>query len=253
MAQNRILNDHGEAHEKLTARWFFQFNSTGGYIDMGNCLEWKHTPDRQYKTRVAAAGGLRRVNDEQVDTVHEKYEGVFDEFNEINLRLLHLAGASTTTTQGAVTAPSGTATISAVELGKTYFVGKVALDTLVVKVSTTTMVLGADYTADLDAGTITVLPAPATILAGDNLALTFGCAARSFETWTGFDTPLFRGTLKIVLNNQFSKEPLKTITAAVTLTATAFPDQSGDFGKFTLRATPTAAPTITRRYSTSAS
>ncbi len=252
MSQNTIGQGHTEAHQKVTAKWLFQLNSTGGYFDLGNCLSFKQNPDRAFKTRMAAAYGFRAVTDEQVDTVHNKFEGEFDEFTEMNTRLLELSGAAVVTTQSAVTAPSGTATITGVELGKSYFIGKVALDTLVVKVSTVTMVLGSDYTVDLDAGILTVLPSPATILAGDNLALTFGCAARSFTTYTGNENPLFKGSMKIVTVNQFSKEPLETITFACTLTATAFPDQSGDFGKFTLRATAIGAVSRTRRASTSA-
>ena len=242
-----ITLGHIEAHEKLTARLFVQPTGESGYVDCGNVADYKHAPEKQYKTRMVAEGGFRRVNDEQVDTVHDRWEFTLDELDAFNHRLLHLARAPGTVTQSATTAPSGTASLTGVVKGRCYFIGAVGLNTVVVKKGVTTLVEGTDYTLDLGAGVLTVLPASVTVSDGDDLSVTFGNTAVTFESYTGNSQVLFRGSVRILESNQFSGVPLREITFTGILSATAWPEQSGEFGKYTVRATATGTPTIKRR------
>ena len=128
-----------------------------------------------------------------------------------------------------------------------YFVGAVGLNNVVVKKDTTTMVEGTDYTIDSAAGVLTVLPLSAAIIDGDDLSLTFGNSAVAFESFTGNSQLLFRGSIRILETNQFSGAPLREVSSVGVLTVTAWPEQSGEFGKYTVRATATSTPVIKRR------
>jgi hypothetical protein len=242
-----ITLGHIEAHEKLTARLFVQPTGESGYVDCGNVADYKHTPEKQYKTRMVAEGGFRRVNDEQVDTVHDRWEFTLDEMDAFNHRLLHLAQAPSSVSQAAATAPAGTASLTGITKGRCYFVGAVGLNTVVVKKGVTTLVEGTDYTIDPGAGVLTVLPGSVTVAEGDDLSLTFGNSEVSFESYTGNSQVLFRGSVRILEANQFSGVPLREIGFTGVLSVTAWPEQSGEFGKYTVRATATGLPTVKRR------
>jgi len=242
-----ITLGHIEAHEKLTARLFVEPSGESGFIDCGNVADYKHAPEKQYKTRMVAEGGYRRVNDEQVDTIHDRWEFTLDEMDVFNHRLLHLAQSPTAVVQSATTAPAGTASITGITKGRCYFIGAVGLDTVVVTKGVTTLVEGTDYTMDLKAGVITILPGGVTLVDGDDIALTFGNVAVDFESYTSNSQVLFRGTVRILETNQFSGVPLREISFSGNLSITAWPEQSGEFGKYTVRATPTTVPTIKRR------
>ncbi len=244
----QITLGHIEAHEKLTARLFVQPSGESGYLDCGNVADYKHVPENQYKQRMVAQGGFRYVNDEQLDTVHNKWEFTLDEMDVFNHRLLNLATTPSSVNQAAATAPAGTATITGIKKGRCFFVGVVNLNTVVVKKDVTTLVEGTDYTIDLNAGVLTVLPGSGPVVDGDDLSLTFGHSAQSFESYTANSQVLFRGAVKILETNQFSGVPLREIAFTGCLTVTAWPEQTGEFGKYTVRATPTSAPTIKRRY-----
>lgn len=248
MAASKIVNGHVQAREKLTARFFFQPTGENGYIDLGNVADYKVATERATKNHMRAEYGARFVDDEQVDTEHFKYEGTLTENNITNVELLLLGTVAAENTVSANTAPNGTATITGIKKGRTYFIGTTALNTVVAVKGVTTLVSGTDYTVDLNAGTITILDASVTLSDGDNVGLTFGNTARTFQNWTSQDNPLKRGTAKIVEYNQHSREPLRTISGAANLFMTSFPEQSGEFGKTTVRITFTAAPTVQRRY-----
>ena len=94
---------------------------------------------------------------------------------------------------------------------------------------------------------MTVLPASVTVSDGDDLSLTFGASAVSFESYTGNSQVLFRGSVRILESNQFSGVPLRDISFTGILSVTAWPEQSGEFGKYTVRATATSTPTVKRR------
>ena len=204
-----ITLGHIEAHEKLTARLFVQPTGESGYVDCGNVADYKHTPEKQYKTRMVAEGGFRRVNDEQVDTVHDRWEFTLDEVDTFNHRLLHLAQSPSSVSQVAKTAPVGTASLTGITKGRCYFVGAVGLNTVVVKKGVTTLVEGTDYAIDLGAGVLTVLPTSALVVEGDDLSLTFGNLELEFESYTGNSQMLFRGGIRILETNQFSGAPLR--------------------------------------------
>jgi len=242
-----ITLGHIEAHEKLTARLFVQPTGESGYVDCGNVADYKHTPEKQYKTRMVAEGGFRRVNDEQVDTVHDRWEFTLDEMDAFNHRLLHLAQAPSSVSQAAATAPAGTASLTGITKGRCYFVGAVGLNTVVVKKGVTSLVEGTDYIIDPGAGVLTVLPGSVTVADGDDLSLTFGNSAVTFESYTGNSQVLFRGSVRILEANQFSGVPLRETGFTGVLSVTAWPEQSGEFGKYTVRATATGTPTVKRR------
>lgn len=248
MPAQAIKIGHVQAHEKTTARLYFQPSGEVGYIDCGNVLDYKFAPERQFRTRAIAANGARIVRDEEVDTIHERWEFTLDENDEFNQRLLFLATKGADTTVALVAAPTGTATLTDVVKGRTYFVGKTGLNTFVLKKSSTTLVEGTDYTVNLHTGAVTILTGSVTVADGDDLDATFGNAERKFQTFTMDDAFRFEGAIRIEETNQHDKEPLRTTTFNGVLMVTAFPEQTGEFGKYTMRATPTSTPTVTKRY-----
>ena len=92
-----------------------------------------------------------------------------------------------------------------------------------------------------------MLPGSVTITDGDDLSLTLGNSEVSFQSYTGNSQVLFRGSVRILETNQFSGVPLREITFTGVLSVTAWPEQSGEFGKYTVRATATGIPTIKHR------
>lgn len=237
-----------EAHEKLTARLFFQPAGSTGYADVGNVKEYSEVHERNTVTRVVAEKGFRRTNDEQVDVATASWEFTLDEFDLTTLALMHQGTAGTTSSQASTTAPSGTHSISTVVLGKWYSIGKVGLDTLVVKKDAdpdVTLVSGTDYDADLDTGMIKFKGS--TLAGGETILLTFGNDAVDFEVVTGLDVNGFRGDFILHEFNQHSTIPLKTTSGTCTLHATEFPTQSGEFGTWKIKLTATSKPTVKRR------
>lgn len=239
---------HLQAHEKLTARVYFNPSGETGFIDLGNVLDYKVANERQTRNRMSARGGFRVVDDEQVDTVHDKWEFTLDEVDDLAAKLLALATKGSDTVQTVVVAPSGTATLSDVVKGRSYFIGRTALNTFVLKKASTTLVAGTDYTVDTVTGRVTILEGSVTVSDGDDLDATFGAAAQTWQNFTGVQAPLFAGNVRIEEFNQLETQPLRITTFAGVLNVTTYPEQTGEFGKFVVRATPTAAPTIVRRH-----
>lgn len=324
MSDTRIKVGDIESQEKLTAKLLFKPNGLSYYVNLGNVLDYKRADARQYKMRAVAAHGFRRVNNEQVDTVDEKWEFTLDEISTTASELINLGTAGSGVTQaalvpitlatGALTRTSTTATVAtpsahgyttgdtifisgatqpeyngafvitvtgstgftfavtgtpaspgtgtivlrkgyirvtSATLGRTYFLGKQGISAVqVYKASDqSTVAASGNYTTDLNAGSITIIDTASGISGGDNLEVAFTVAARSFETTTPYNQPLRRGTFLILEENQFSFESLRRNCFPGVLNVIAFPDQSGEFGKYAVRATPTSAPTITWRYS----
>ncbi|HNU53245.1 MAG TPA: hypothetical protein PKJ98_20325 [Verrucomicrobiota bacterium] len=241
-----ITLGHIEAHEKLTARVLFKPHGETSYVDLGNVKEYSEAHERSPVTRVVAEAGYRRTNDEQTDVVTYAWEFTLDEFDANLLKIKDLSAQGTTAQQAAATAPAGTATITSIVCERWYPIGKVGLNTVVAKIATVTLTEGTDYDVDLDAGLIRFHDTD-NVDAGDNVDLTFGNVAVDFETFTGLETPTFRGDVMILETNQFSKIPLKTTTFTGVLRATEFPTQSGEFGTWKVRATATTKPAIKRR------
>lgn len=244
----RITVGHLQAHQKFTGRLFFQPTGDNGYIDLGNVVDYKDATDQQTRTRMSSANGFRIVDDEQVDVRHTKYEFTLDEVGDRAGMLLALADTATTSTVSATTAPSGTSSHSSVILGRSYFVGAVNVDTFVLKKGATTLVLNTDYTVNLKTGMFTLLTTGSTVANGDSVTSTFGNPARSYETWTGHAAPLHSGTIRFEETGQHTKEPAQVITGTAVMNVTSFPEQKGEFARFVVRVTFTAAPTIKRQY-----
>lgn len=249
MSQKPITLGHVEAHEKLTARVFVQPTGEVGYVDVGNVLDYKEASERQFRTRMRVDNGVRVVSDEEVDTIHDKWEFTLDEHDEYNERLIRLSGAGTTTTSAAVTAPAGTASFVGVTLGRSYFLGREAVNTVVCKKGVTSLVEGTDYTVDLNTGRITLLTSATGIDDGDTLDVTYGASVRVNAAYTAQAQGRFEGAIRIEEKNQHSKEPLRIITFSGVIMVTAFPENTGEFSKYTVRVTPLEAPSVKKRQS----
>jgi hypothetical protein len=243
----KIQKGTTEAHEKLTAQAFFKISPLTGYVDCGNLADYKEAHERSTVTRKVSADGFRRVDDEQVADEHMKWEATLDERTPGNEKLIALGSMGADVTQAAQTAPDGTAQFTSVVQGDTYFIGKTDVSTLVVKVGASTKTLGTDYTANLKAGYITIIVGGG-IADAATVDLTFGNSAQVTNVITCHDTPLFRGAIRILEFNQHSKIPLRQIDFTGTIIVTAFPEQSGEFMKYTVRFSASSIPVITKRH-----
>ena len=241
-----ITLGHIEAHEKLTARVLFKPNGQSAYVDLGNVKEYSEAHERTAVTRVVAEAGFRRTNDEQTDVLSYAWDFTLDELDAELLKIKDASTQGANLEQAAATAPAGTATITDLALNRWYPIGKVGLNTVVATKGVTPLVEGTDYDVDLDAGLIRFYGT--TLVAGDDVSLTFGNAALDWEVFTGGNSvPTLRGDVMILETNQFSRVPLRTTTFNGVLRATEFPTQSGEFGVWKVRATATSKPTIKRR------
>jgi len=244
---NPITLGHVEAHEKLTARVFFIPDGSEGYYDLGNIKEYNEAHEYAAVTRVVAEKGYRRTNDEQIDVITAAWEFTLDEVDKDTLAFLN-QGTTAAESQAAVTAPAGTGgvTLTAGNLGTWMPLGKVGLNTLVVKDDATptpnTLSLGSDYEVDLGSGMIRFLTG-----VGELRTWTFGAAAVDFEVITGLNRPTLRGLFEIHEYNQHATIPLKTTNLEGVLRATEFPSQSGEIGTWKVRVTATSKPVVKRR------
>jgi hypothetical protein len=233
-----------EAHEKLTARLFYKPAGDSGYIDCGNVKDYRYSPDNQYRTRMASDKGYRFVDDEQLDSTHQKWEFTLDEEDSHNARLLRLARHDADSAQTAET--NETAEITSAQLGRTYFLGVRPIYDVGVEVAAAAKTEGTDYTVDRDAGSITILPG-GTIAAEATVDIAYSQRARDFQHFTGRDIVLFRGAVKFLEYNQLSKEPLREIDFDGVIRAHAWPEQTGEFGQFAVTVTATSKPAIKKR------
>jgi hypothetical protein len=241
-----ITLSHVQAHELLTARLYFQPETESGYLDLGNVQDYKYAPEKTYATRLASDKGFRYINDEQLNTVHDKWEFTLDEQDANNAKLIYLATRIGDGTQTAAAPPTKEVTLEAVALDRIYFIGVRGAGTVVCAVGETELEEGTDYEVDLDSGILTTLSG-GTLEAGDDIDITCGCKAITYETFTGRDTVLFRGSVTILEYNQFQKEPLREIGFDGVLRLSAWPEYAGEFAKFTCVATPFTKPRIMKR------
>lgn len=241
---NAIEIGDQEAHEKLTGRFFFQLYPNSGYEDVGNVVSYTHGQSRELRTRVVAEKGFRRVNDEQLDIVHDMLELTLDERNDFLERMITLASSQTNADQDADT--GYTETISSVELDRWYFLTKRPASYYVVSVSAVTMTEDTDYEIDADAGRIKFL-STGSISADDDVDLNYNVPERGYRSYTALNKPLFNGAGRFEETNQQSAEPLRLTTGNCNVQITSFPEQSGEFANITLRLTWTNKPTITKR------
>lgn len=245
----RIGVGHIQAHEKLTARLYFTPTGDAGAYDLGNVVDYKEAHEREYKKRHTSEKGYRRHSDTEVDTILSGWDIVLDESDVLNNNLKALGTTGSATSASAVTAPSGTASFTSVELGRWYFLGKTTVNTVVVSVSASTKTLNTDYELDADLGAIKIL-STGSIAADATVDVTFGCAADYHENITADDTVRFYGAVRLVEYNQHEATPLRTTTCNACIYVTNYPEQGGEFAKWTLRVVATSKPVITKRYST---
>jgi len=241
---NKIELADIDSQEKLTARLWIRPVGESGYIDVGNVSDYNHAEAREYRTHMAAEGGFRYVNNEQVDTVHKMYEFTLSEREEYNERLIALAESSTAANQDAATA--ATETFQDVTPGRSYFFSRRPVSNVTVEVSSVTITEAGNYELDLDTGRLKILEG-GDIEAGDDVDVQYDAPARGFQQYAAMSQPLFRGDVRLEEISQLTREPLRVIEGRGNISLTAFPEQSGEFGTYTARLTFTDKPVITKR------
>jgi len=246
---SRIALSTLEAHEKLTARIFIQPHGESGYQDVGNVKDYKYVPDNQYRTRLNSDKGFRFVDDEQLDSTHQKWECTLDEQDEYNTKLIYLGTRGADTVQ--VASLAQTASFTNVKQGRTYFLPQRPVSNVDVQVGLVTKVEGTDYTIDADAGSITILDT-GTINDNDDIDVTFDFPDRNFENHTVRDDVLFRGAIKIIEYNQMSDEPLREIDFTGIIRVSAWPEQTGEFGQYAVTVTATTKPSLKKAFAAGA-
>lgn len=246
MTTNPITLASIEAQEKLTGRLYFQPTGEVGYIDAGNVEDFSYQPEKDYVTHMASADGHRYVDGEQVNTIAERFRFTLNQVAAFNLKLIHLASQGSSVAQSAVTAPAGTATITGVQQGRSYFIGAVALDTVTVEVSAVSKTAGTDYTIDLNNGIITIIDGGG-IADDDDIDLTYGCQAVTHEVFTGRDEVLKSGSVKFLETNQHSSVRLREVTFTGNLKVVEWPEQSGEYATYVVEALAISKPDIRRR------
>lgn len=168
---------------KITAEILIRPAGESGYINLGDNVNVS-TPHEVTRSKYTVnKPGHRKVIFEPTDEVKPSYKATLSQNTLESLVLLHLAEKAADVTQAAATAPAGTATLTDVQKGRTYPIGKYQLDTVVAQVSAATKTLGTDYTVDLITGAFYVIPS-GTIANDDDVDLTFGCAAITFNRIT---------------------------------------------------------------------
>jgi hypothetical protein len=245
-----ILLAMTEAHELgLTSQFFFLENGDTGYANLGNAKSVKDASSHETKTHKIAHNGVRKVNDEQVTSVHRKYEVITTEFGPDALRYKYMATKGADVVQAAVTAPTGSATINGVKKGRSYFIGPIDVNTVVVTISAVAKTVDVDYTIDLANGRIYIIPS-GSIADGANLSVTYGNAARTTNTFTANQKSDFRGTFRVEHRNPHddNKVPLYIETFTGTLIVTAFPERNEENAEMTYTITQTSDALIKKRH-----
>lgn len=241
----KINIGHPEAHEKLTAKLFWKRTSDTGYNDAGNVRDYVDASSRSLVTRARAADGARFVNDEQADLNHEAYTCLLDE-RDINQEiLLKQARAATDLAQAA--GEGQTATITSVVQGKWFSIGAYNIANVNVTASVSGLcVEGDDYELDKENGRIRIIPS-AGIGNGETLNLTFDLPAITFERIESQFNPLFYCDVILEEHNQYSKMFLRRKSFKGYINVTEFPSQTGEFGTYRIKITPSGPVTEIKR------
>lgn len=245
MAQEYIDVSHQEAHEKLTARLFWKEVGSNGYEDAGNVKEYADATTRSLVTRARAADGARHVNDEQPDLCHESYSFVLDERFPEQERLIKLA---TRESDESVTYSEGaTASIESATKGKWFTIGAYNIANVTASASQSgELVEDTDYELDRSNGRIKFLTS-ANLSDGETVTLTFDRPAIQFEKYTTQQQSLFYVDVIIEEHNAFDSMFLRRSAARGYLNVIEFPTQSGEFGTYRVKFTPSAAMVWTKR------
>ena len=155
----------------------------GAYVNVGDVDGHKITTRREGATVTVAEKGCRREIRSLTSLVAEEYEFTLNENFGVLQELALFGTKGADTTQAAVVAPAGTFSFNGVKQGRSYLIGKSALDIAFVVTGKTE---GTDFTIDRGSGELYILPG-GTIADGDNIAGTYGCAEVVFENYTSFD------------------------------------------------------------------
>lgn len=245
MSEYPITLGHSEAHERLTARVYVDPDGAG-YISLGNVAEYRYTPTRNTIERRVAEKGYVRVDDELISDVKEAWEFVLDEEDANTARFLRLAAGATVVTQSAAT--GSISVLTDVQRGRWYDIGLRRLSAVTVQVSSQTKVEGRDYVIDRDAGMIYIVPT-GTITDGSDVTVTHDVAQMTHHSFATLSQVRFTGPVLIHEFNQHDPAPLREISFTGVIIATAFPEQTGEIGRWTVRVTARTKPVIKKRYS----
>lgn len=177
------------------------------YFDSGDVLTVAIRPEIQRSNISHWDKGFRRRRQHLVDEIAWMYEADMNEQHAETLKLLHLATQGADVSQSLVAAPAGTATILDVQKGRTYSIGKKNLDTVTVQVSAVAKVEGTDYELELGAGLIRILPG-GSINDDDDIDLTFGHPAMTFEQFEAEKDILTIGKVMILEYDQHAEDPV---------------------------------------------
>lgn len=242
---NGITLGHPEAHEKLTARLLWKRTSETGYNDAGNVKDYVNLTTRSLVTRATARDGARFVNDEQSDLCHEAYTFLLDERVAEQEVLLNIGRQLDNVSQPA--AEGSTATLSSVVGNKWFAIGSYNIANVTVTASASgSCEEGTDYELDKENGRLRVIP-QAGISDGENLTVTFDRPGIEFEQYESQYDALFYCDLIVEEYNQHSKMWLRRMAFAGYLNVIEFPTQTGEFGHYRVKATPSGPVTTLKR------
>ena len=240
-----IVIGHPEAHEKLTAKLYWKLTSEKGYLDSGSVKDYVDATTRSLVVRARSTGGVRHVDTEQADTNHESWTFLLDERDANQERLVRLARQLPNKTQHSNEAVS--ATIQAVEPGRSFDIGSYNVSNVTVTASQSgAQEEGVDYELDKENGRIRIIP-NAGIGDGETLTLTFDEPAVTMQKFQTQYNPLFYCDVVIEEHNQFSRMWLRRLSFRGYLNVTEFPSQTGEFGTYRVKATPSGPVTILKR------
>lgn len=223
------------------------------FMDLGNVLKFKL--DNEVKTvqhKAADPLGFKRADLEEVIEANWSYKFTFDEEYAFTRKLLLATQtAPSAATQGAHTAPDGTASFTNVVHGGTYFVGDYNITTVVVTVAGATpaiKVLNVDYTLDAILGAITILPTGAMVSGVDDPVVTYGCAAETRDQFTTLDMVQVDGAFKLIEYDRHSTNPRQFTTFTGTCWVSSQGDNDGDkFSEFELAVRAFSKPVVVAR------
>jgi hypothetical protein len=215
---------------------FIPAGQTGG-INLGNITMHKLDYGVERKEHFKSVGGVRKVDRTDVISIKPEYEIEGDEYHSKIYPILLFGTQSANKVQGAASAQS--VTLTDVGLGLSYFVGKLKLSNVVVKVGSVVKTLGTDYAADVDTGFIRILEG-GTIAALDDVIVEFNCGAITQESFKAFTQTKRFGTMTIFDRDGYDTFPKRTVTFPCDLFPENFGENNGeDFAKYTLKCTVT--------------
>lgn len=176
------------------------------------------------------------MNDEQADVNHEAYTFLLDERVPAQEELIKLAASLADKNQLAT--EGATATIESVERGKWFPTGAYNIANLEVTASASgVMEEGTDYQVDTQNGRIYIEPAGG-IGNGETLNLTFDEPAITIERGDSQQKALAYCDVIIEEHSQYSRMWLRRMAFRAYINVTEFPSQTGEFGTYRVKVTP---------------